>query len=134
MTITKHYTVIGKVQEVGYRDYVKKAADAVGLMGVANHGDNSDIVIVVAQGDGRVFAEFERTLRFGPVMAFVKSIDSNVLEKSAYYRSFQVEGIVLSTKLTETLEKMRREGHAITSERALIQFMTPNGETSCSAG
>lgn len=118
MTITKHYTITGKVQEVGYRDHVKKAADAVGLMGIANHGDNHATVIVVAQGEGIIFDEFERALRFGSVMSFVKSIETKRLEKSPYYRSFQVEGIVLSTELTQTLEKVRQE---VREEAALQQ-------------
>lgn len=84
MAITKQYTISGKVQNVGYRDYVKKAANAVGLMGVANHGQSADTVIVIAQGDESTFAEFERVLRFGPVMAFVKSVDIEVIEHSPY--------------------------------------------------
>ena len=109
MSITKRYTISGKVQNVGYRDYVKKAADAAGLMGIANHGQSADTVIVIAQGDESTFAEFERPLRFGPVMAFVKTVNIEVIEQSPYYRHFQVEGIVLSTKLTQTLEKVHQE-------------------------
>lgn len=111
MTLTKHYTINGNVQHVGYRDYVKKAADAVGLMGVANHTRNAS-VMVIAQGDEGMFDEFERALRFGSVMSFVKSLDIQIVEKSAYYRRFQVEGNVLSTELTQTLEKVRNEVRA----------------------
>lgn len=109
MQITKQYTITGNVQNVGYRDYVKKAADAVSLTGIANHGKTNDVVIVIAQGDENVFAEFERTLRFGPVMAFVKTVKTTIIDQSPYYRYFQVEGIVLSSKLTQTLEKVHRE-------------------------
>ena len=108
MTITKRYTVEGKVQQVGYRDYVKKAADAVSLTGVANHGNNGTVIVII-QGDEAQFAEFEKALRFGPVMAFVRSVKSELLDKSPYYRSFQVEGNVLSSELTQTLEKVRQE-------------------------
>lgn len=109
MAITKQYTISGKVQNVGYRDYVKKAADAVGLMGIANHGQLADTVIVIAQGDENTFAEFERALRFGPVMAFVRTVKIDNLQQSAYYRSFQVEGRVLSTALTKALDKVHEE-------------------------
>ena len=111
MQITKHYTVTGKVQDVGYRDYIKKAADAMELMGVVNHAENSDGVIIVAQDDETLFPEFERAMRFGSVLSFVKSINAQQLDKSAYYRSFQVEGIVLSTQLTQELDKIKTEAH-----------------------
>ena len=113
MIITNHYTIKGSVQQVGYRDYIKKHADAVGLKGVANHGDDKQTVIVVAQGDALLFDQFERALRFGSVLSFVRSLDTRKLDKCAYYRSFQVEGIVLSAELTEALEKVKNETHQL---------------------
>ena len=106
--VTKEYYITGKVREVGYRDFVKQLADNLGLTGIANHADVTGVK-VIAQGDASCFEAFEQGLRFGPTMSFVKSINCKTVEKSAYYRSFQVEGMVLSTKLTETLEKVRQE-------------------------
>ena len=100
--------MVEKVREVGYRIFVKQLADNLGLTGIANHTSFTGVK-VIAQGDASCFEAFEQGLRFGPVMSFVKSINCKTVEKSAYYRSFQVEGMVLSTKLTETLEKVRQE-------------------------
>jgi|GEM_PF-1021993 len=108
MTITKRYLITGKVQHVGYRNFVKEAAEPLTITGMANHANDGN-VLVIAQGETEQFSTFEKALRFGPVMAFVKSIEIETLERSAYYRSFQVEGQVLSSNLTQTLKQIRDE-------------------------
>lgn len=123
MTLTKRYNINGKVQHVGYRNFVKETAIPLNLTGMANHADNGN-VLVIAQGEAEHFPAFEKALRFGSVMAFVKSIDSEILERSAYYRSFQVEGQVLSTDLTQTLKHIREEANSGIYDTASIDATT----------
>ena len=110
MIITKQYTIQGKVHHVGYRAHVKKAADKLSITGVANHAPDNAIV-VIAQGEEESFPEFEKALRLGPVMAFVRKLNAKLLNTKTYFRSFQVEGIVLSRELSGAIEKALQEAN-----------------------
>jgi acylphosphatase len=66
--------VTGRVQGVGYRYFVMREADALGVTGFArNLPDGS--VEVVAEGDDGVLADFEGRLRKGPSFASVSNVD-----------------------------------------------------------
>ena len=107
--ITKHYVVQGKVQQVGYRDYAKEKADALAVMGTAYHSA-ANTVTVVAQGEEVQLPTLEKALRLGPVMAFVKEMTIKVLHQPPYYRTFQVEGPVLTNpEIEQQLKTVRAE-------------------------
>ena len=68
------YVVAGRVQGVGYRYFVLRQAEALGVGGYArNRPDGS--VEVVAEGDDVVLADFEARLREGPSFAEVTNVE-----------------------------------------------------------
>lgn len=69
------WEVAGRVQGVGFRAWTADRARALGLRGrVANLPDGS--VVVEAEGEDGVIAEFEAALREGPRFARVSTITS----------------------------------------------------------
>lgn len=65
--------VTGKVQGVGYRDYVQASAGELGLVGwVKNQNDNS--VLVVAQGEPDVLKDFVEYLHEGSLLSEVSGV------------------------------------------------------------
>lgn len=65
--------VRGRVQGVGYRFFVIRSADELGLTGwVANLPDGA--VRTVAEGDGASLEAFAERLRAGPAGAFVEAV------------------------------------------------------------
>lgn len=68
------YRVSGRVQGVGYRYFVLRAAEALGVSGYAkNLADGS--VEVLAEGGEKVLADFEARLREGPSFARVADVE-----------------------------------------------------------
>jgi len=60
----------GKVQGVGFRQYTKKQADKLGLVGwVENKGDNT--VECIAQGEEEDLKNFVKFMKRGPYFADV---------------------------------------------------------------
>ncbi len=72
------YVVAGRVQGVGYRYFVLRQAEALGVSGYArNRADGS--VEVVAEGDETVLADFEARLREGPSFAEVGNVEREAI-------------------------------------------------------
>jgi acylphosphatase len=68
------YVVSGRVQGVGYRYFVLREAERLGLAGFArNQADGS--VEVVAEGGEEVLGQLEARLRAGPSFARVTAVD-----------------------------------------------------------
>ena len=76
------YVVAGRVQGVGYRYFVLRQADALGVSGYArNRSDGS--VEVVAEGSDTALADFEARLREGPTFAEVTGVTREaIMERS----------------------------------------------------
>jgi acylphosphatase len=72
------FLVRGLVQGVGYRWFVRRAAEGLGLSGVARNLEDGSVE-VLAQGDGADLASLEVELRRGPSMARVRSVDKSEL-------------------------------------------------------
>jgi acylphosphatase len=69
-------TVHGRVQGVGFRWFVDRAASRLGLTGwVANQSDG--VVQVVAEGPGRQLDELVGVLRSGPAGARVERVEEH---------------------------------------------------------
>jgi acylphosphatase len=82
------YLVSGRVQGVGYRYFVMRAAESLGITGfVRNLVDGR--VEVVAEGPEELLAELEQQLRQGPAFAAVSSVDRSPIS-SRGDRGFQV--------------------------------------------
>ena len=68
------YVVQGRVQGVGYRYFILRQAEALGVCGFArNLADGA--VEVLAEGTGAALADFEARLREGPAFAEVASVE-----------------------------------------------------------
>ena len=72
------YVVRGRVQGVGYRYFVLRQANALGLSGFAsNQRDGS--VEVVAEGKDASLGELESRLREGPAFATVDGVEREAI-------------------------------------------------------
>ena len=74
MRLARSYIVSGRVQGVGYRFFVHRAAAIEGVHGwVRNLPDGN--VEIRAEGDASVLERFERKIRQGPPSARVEDVD-----------------------------------------------------------
>jgi acylphosphatase len=85
--------VTGRVQGVGFRWWVRRHADALGLVGWVMNGDDERSVEVVAEGAEPGLVELERLLRAGPSGARVEAVEARRSPASGEYDRF---GIVRS--------------------------------------
>jgi acylphosphatase len=68
------YIVFGRVQGVGYRYFVLRLAEALGVTGFArNRPDGS--VEIVAEGSEELLAQLEESLREGPSFSAVSGVE-----------------------------------------------------------
>ena len=78
MVETREFLVRGRVQGVGYRNFVERFARRLGLAGhVQNLPDGS--VRVVAEGDADRLEELEQLLGRGPRFAAVEVVEQRAL-------------------------------------------------------
>jgi len=68
------YVVRGRVQGVGYRYFVLRHADALGVSGFARNLSDGAVEVLAEGGDGAL-AEFEARLREGPAFAGVTGVE-----------------------------------------------------------
>lgn len=81
--------ITGRVQMVMFRDFAKRKAIKLGLVGtVQNQGDGS--VIVVAEGDEVALNEYVEYLNKGPILAKVKNVRIEWLEASGIFDDFSI--------------------------------------------
>src|SRR5699024_6093959 len=71
---TKRYIVKGKVQRVGYRQWIRKQAVKNGLHGYTRNLKNGDVVVVVAGEEENVVESFKDVCYKGPKRAVVKEV------------------------------------------------------------
>ncbi len=68
------YTVNGRVQGVGYRYFVLREAEALGVTGFARNLPDGRVE-VIAEGPAEVLGDFEARLRKGPAFARVEGVE-----------------------------------------------------------
>lgn len=83
-------TVIGRVQGVGFRWWVRSAADRMGLTGWVMNGADERSVELVAEGPAASLAQLERLLRHGPPGAVIDRVESTRSPASGSYDRFQI--------------------------------------------
>jgi acylphosphatase len=83
-------TVIGRVQGVGFRWWVRTAADRLGLSGWVMNGANERSVELVAEGPSAALDQFERLLEHGPPGAMVDRVEASRSPASGGYGRFQI--------------------------------------------
>lgn len=81
----KRFVIRGRVQGVGYRFFVERHAQRMGLRGYAkNLGDGT--VEVIADGAPSAIQELEGLLRKGPRLALVSGVDAETAPPGEYSR------------------------------------------------
>jgi acylphosphatase len=83
-------TIIGRVQGVGFRWWVRSAADRMGLTGWVMNGADERSVEVVAEGRAASLDQLEGMLREGPPGAVVDRVDASRSPASGAYDRFQI--------------------------------------------
>ena len=89
MIRAKQYLVRGRVQGVGFRWFVQRAADRLGIVGDVRNLPNGEVE-VRAQADELVLDLFKRELRIGPPSAEVGEVMEQDLPATDKYSSFQI--------------------------------------------
>ncbi|MGI8991463.1 MAG: acylphosphatase [Bryobacteraceae bacterium] len=88
--MAREFIVRGQVQGVGFRWFVKKAADQLGIGGyVRNEADGC--VFVYAVGTERQLSQLAGRLRQGPQFAEVRGVDEREAAVRRY-DNFEIEG------------------------------------------
>jgi acylphosphatase len=83
-------TIVGRVQGVGFRWWVRARADDLGLTGwVMNDADERG-VIVVAEGPSAHLDELEQLLWRGPGAATVEDVRASREPASGEFQRFQI--------------------------------------------
>jgi acylphosphatase len=90
MMTARRYAVLGRVQGVGFRFFVRDAAMREGLTGwVRNREDGA--VAIEAQGDEDALHRFELAIRQGPRGARVEDVVVDSAPVAASRRDFMIE-------------------------------------------
>ena len=88
--ISRRFVVSGRVQGVGFRYFVTRAARYSGVVGIVrNLPDGS--VEAIAEGSSDAIAKFRRQLESGPSSAHVDSVDEIELPVTGRYTRFEVD-------------------------------------------
>jgi acylphosphatase len=83
-------TIIGRVQGVGFRWWVRSLADRMGLSGWVMNGTDERSVELVAEGSAASLDQLERLLRQGPPGAAVDRVEATRSPASGTYERFQI--------------------------------------------
>lgn len=83
-------TVVGRVQGVGFRWWVRTAADRLGLTGWVMNGSDERSVELVAEGRPQSLDQLEQLLRQGPPGAVVDRVEADRSPASGSYSRFQI--------------------------------------------
>jgi acylphosphatase len=73
------YVVSGRVQGVGYRYFVLRQADALGVSGFARNRPDGSVEVIAEGGPGEL-AALEERLREGPAFAEVASVEREAID------------------------------------------------------
>ena len=84
-----HAVVRGDVQGVGFRYYVQRKAQQLGVRGWVRNNDNGTVE-VVAEGDRAVLEQLKRAVEEGPRMAHVDRVDVQWSSATGNLRGFDL--------------------------------------------
>jgi acylphosphatase len=84
-----HAVIHGDVQGVGFRYFVQRAAQQLGLSGWVRNNDDRTVE-VVAEGDRDRLEQLRRALEQGPRMARVDQVDAQWSSGSGNLRGFDL--------------------------------------------
>jgi len=83
--------VTGRVQDVGFREFVRHEAASRGLTGYVRNSDDGHRVEVVAEGEDAPLAELVERLHVGPRFAHVEHVESSYSDAGGGFARFSVE-------------------------------------------
>jgi len=89
VVLAKHFLIRGRVQGVGYRWFVQRAASRLGILGYVRNLPSGDVE-VRAQAEEAVLRDFKQELLRGPHSARVHDIVEEDLPLSDDYSSFLI--------------------------------------------
>jgi len=87
----KKILVYGRVQGVGFRYFVQRAANNLGLTGGVRNLPDSTVEIVV-EGEEALINQLLEEVRNGPPMARVDRLEIKDVPPGGTYKSFHIEG------------------------------------------
>jgi acylphosphatase len=82
--------VIGQVQGVGFRWWIRARAEQLGLTGWVMNENDDRSVAVVAEGSPASLDELEQLLQQGPSAARVERVDATRQPASGEYQRFEI--------------------------------------------
>jgi acylphosphatase len=82
--------ITGRVQGVGFRWWVRRHAEALGLTGWVMNAPDERSVELIAEGPTAALDEMERLLRQGPSGAVVESVEAGRGAASGEYDRFGI--------------------------------------------
>ena len=123
--MTRHLTIRGRVQGVGYRNYFEYKARQLGISGwVRNRSDGS--VEAVVHGAAAAVDAIIECARRGPRAAQVNSVE--VREESGDYALFETRPTVWVGMGSDTIIHLPRPPHALRHRAPLAQRLNLLGE------
>jgi acylphosphatase len=87
----KQIRVHGRVQGVGFRYFVQRAGDRLGLTGNVRNRPDDTVEIVVA-GDAELIEEFLKEVTKGPPLSRVERLEIEDIAPVEKFRGFHIEG------------------------------------------
>jgi acylphosphatase len=83
--------VSGRVQGVGFREFVRQEAASHGIGGYVRNSDDGQRVELVAEGDDAALEALVAALHRGPRFANVESVEATYSEAAAGFSRFSIE-------------------------------------------
>jgi len=85
------YIVRGRVQGVGFRWFVEREANSLGITGWVRNNEDSTVE-VLAMGSPEQLSALRRLLERGPRAARVDVVEVSVVEDAQQMSTFQIQG------------------------------------------
>lgn len=83
--------VHGRVQGVGFREFVRHEASTRGITGYVRNSDDGRNVEIVAEGEDAAIEGLVRAVREGPRFARVEVVDAKYSDAGGGFAKFSVE-------------------------------------------
>ena len=90
-TVTRGFLVTGRVQGVGFRWFVEREAQALGVVGWVRNNNDGDLE-VLATGTRKQLMRLRERLQVGPRAARVDRIEEFEAQPVKGLKSFRIEG------------------------------------------